>query len=616
MTALQRRHFASRFAIRFAIILALAMLPAGFFAFIQTNALEREVQSRSELALMGATLQAAAAETSLIGRVRGMVGSLASAMPLVLDDPAACATMMRQLAEVEPLASVIAFVPTSGKMTCSSVGREFDFSADPLFQKVRDIQAPYLWINPRAPVAQTSVVGISHPVYDTAGAYVGYAVMTVPHTSIEALRFSAMVDGTGLEESTAFWTFDKAGTLLTSNLDLALAEQQLPQDRPITEFVGGEGTVFRDTSQAGDALTYAVVPIIADELYLMSSFRAELPPFAQAWGISVYLPTLLMWLVGLAVSGFAAELLVTRHVRTLNRSIVSFARGDRRLQAIDLRNAPSELDELASAYQSMTESITRSEAELEDSLHQKEVLLREVHHRVKNNLQLISSIMNIQIRSAKSGEAKDLLKNLQERIMSLATVHRGLYQTSGLADVRARELIPDIVRQILSMSSGPEKPFVTQNDIDDLRLVPDQAVPLSLLLAEALTNAIKHSGATRDEPGRLTVRLKRSGGSDAVLEVINSRRVADPNAAVTGVPDTGIGSQLITAFVQQLGGRQESGVLDDGYFLRLTFTVSPLALAENRRMPDTPDVLSPAISDTKGPFPAAPAVGKATPPSA
>ncbi len=284
MTQPPRRHFASRFAIRFAIILALAMLPAGFFAFIQTSALEREVQSRSEVALMGATLQAAAAETSLIGRARGMVGSIASAMPHVLDDPAACESMMRELAEVEPLASVIAFVPISGLMTCSSVDREFDFSEDPLFQKVRDIQAPYLWINPRAPVAKTSVVGISHPVYDKAGVYIGYAVMTVPHNSIEALRFSAIAAGNELEKSSAFWTFDKAGTLLTSNLDLAKAAQQLPRDRPITDFVGSEGTVFRATSLAGDTLTYAVVPIIQDELYLMSNFRPEAPLFASDWG--------------------------------------------------------------------------------------------------------------------------------------------------------------------------------------------------------------------------------------------------------------------------------------------------------------------------------------------
>jgi two-component sensor histidine kinase len=409
--------------------------------------------------------------------------------------------------------------------------------------------------------------------------------MSLPHQSLKELRFGSLIESKDLDAPVVFWTFDRKGTLLTSNIELTAAATQVPSGRPMADFVDATGGIFRDTSVSGRQMTYAVVPIVAGELYLMSSFLPEEPMFTRSWGLSVYMPTLLMWLVGLAVSGFAAEFLVTRHVRTLNRSIVSFARGDRRLQAIDLKNAPSELDELATAYLAMTESITRSEAELEDSLHQKEVLLREVHHRVKNNLQLISSIMNIQIRSARSGEAKELLKNLQERIMSLATVHRGLYQTSGLADVRARELIPDIVRQIMSMSSGPEKPFETQNDIDDLRLVPDQAVPLSLMLAEALTNAIKHSGATRANPGKVVVRLKRSGGSDAVLEVINSSR-DDPTKEASTAAETGIGSQLITAFVQQLGGRQESGSADGDYFLRVIFAVSPLSLAENRQSAD------------------------------
>jgi two-component system, sensor histidine kinase PdtaS len=145
------------------------------------------------------------------------------------------------------------------------------------------------------------------------------------------------------------------------------------------------------------------------------------------------------------------------------------------------------------------------------------------------------------------------------------------------------------VRQIMAMSSGPEKPFETLNDIDDLRLVPDQAVPLSLLLAEALANAIKHAGASRDHPGKLIVRLKRSGGSDAVLEVVNSLRIRDPDAPVPGVPEPGIGSQLITAFVQQFGGAQEAGAVDEGYSLKVTFAVSPLSLAENRQAPMVAD---------------------------
>ena len=587
MIVADRRPFASRFAVRFAVILALAMLPAGVVAFVQTKALKAEVQARSEVALMGATLQAAAAETDLIGRVRGMVGSLAGAVPYVLNDPVACKDLMHRVAAVEPLASLVAFTPKSGLMTCSSSDRTYDFSKSPLFQRMVNAREPYFVVNPNGPISKTSVLGISHPVYDSGGTYLGYAVMSLPHKALRELRFSSLIERNDMKAPVVFWTFDKEGTLLTSNLDLAVAQEQVPAGRKMSDFVGTEARVFQALSKNGQKMTYAVVPVVPGELYLMSNFVPEAPVFARDYGLSVYMPTVLMWLVGLIVSGFAAERLVTRHVRTLNRSIVSFASGDRRLERIDMKNAPSELDELASAFVAMTESVTRSEAELEDLVHQKEVLLREVHHRVKNNLQLISSIMNIQIRSARGGEAKDLLKNLQERIMSLATVHRGLYQTSGLADVRARELIPDIVRQIMSMSSGPERPFETTTEIDDLRLVPDQAVPLSLLLAEALTNAIKHSGAARDQPGRLAVRLKRSGGSNAVLEVTNTTSDRLSDTAQTGVTDTGIGSQLITAFVQQLGGKQQAGEADGSYALRVTFHVAPLADAENRQFPPT-----------------------------
>ncbi len=580
MTSGVNRPYLSRLAIRFAIILALALLPAGFVAFVQTSALENEVQARSEIALMGATVQSALAETGLIRKIRGMVGSLAAAVPDVVDDPQACTALMRSVQGVEPSASLVAFIPTSGVMTCSTAEKDFDFSAMPRFQKVLQARAPAFSVNPRGPISGTSVLGISHPVFDRDGTYLGFASISLPHNVLKELRFGAFEARDDFSRSVLFWTLDGEGTVLTANIDLAAVPAQLPGDRPLTSVLGDDSAVFQARSTSGLQMTYAIVPIVQGELYLMSGFLREQQSFIAI--LSPYLPTMLMWVAGLMGAGLAAEFLVTRYVRTLHRSIVSFARGDRRLLTLDLKSAPFELDELASAYSSMTESITRSEAELEDLVHQKEVLLREVHHRVKNNLQLISSIINIQIRSTRSSEARDLLKNLQERIMSLATVHRGLYQTSGLADVRARELIPDIVRQIMAMSSGPEKPFLAQNDIDDLRLVPDQAVPLSLLLAEALTNAMKHSGASRDHPGRLVVRLKRSGGSDAVFEVVNSLQADVPTPGAP--PETGIGSQLIMAFVQQLGGRLEVGLSEAGYSLKVTFEVSPLSTAEDRQI--------------------------------
>jgi len=590
MNDTEPRSPASRLSVRFALILALALMPMGVVAFVQTHNLQAEVRARSEAALLGTTLRLAETETGLIQKARGLVGSLAQALPEVLDDNKACTDLMKRIAKLEPAASLVAFVPSSGMMTCSSTGKTYDLAENSVFRLMRDRRESSFVVDRNGPISGTSVLGISDPVFGSSGAYIGLAVISLPHRTLMNLQEDALTQDNSPVMPIVFWTFDGEGTMLSSNIDLAQAALRIPKDAPLVNFTETRGRVFQGVSQTGAAQIYAVVPIVADELYLMSSWHADGPIYLKKFNVTAYAPTLLMWLVGLLAAAIAAHRLVTRHVSTLNHAIVRFAKGDRRLEPINMEGAPVELDQLATAYLAMTESITRSEAELEDSVHQKEVLLREVHHRVKNNLQLISSIMNIQLRSAKTAESKELLLNLQERIMSLATVHRGLYQTSGLADVRARELIPDIVRQIMALSSGPEKPFTTQMDIDDLRLVPDQAVPLALLLVEALTNAMKHSGVTRDNPGHLQVQLKRSDGSDAVLKVINSYHEREPQSAMNVAKNAGIGSQLISAFVQQLGGRQESGMEGQDYSLSVTFTVAALADAEHRNSSANSDV--------------------------
>src|SRR5690606_6386022 len=118
-------------------------------------------------------------------------------------------------------------------------------------------------------------------------------------------------------------------------------------------------------------------------------------------------------------------------------------------------------------------------------------------------------------RRLHSPEARVLMKSLQDRVMSLATIHRGLYQTSGLADVRADELLTDIVRQIFKMSSGPGRSFDVSTKFDDLNLTPDQAVPLSLLLTEALTNAIKYAGSDNGGLPTIHISLRREEATGA-----------------------------------------------------------------------------------------------------
>jgi two-component system, sensor histidine kinase PdtaS len=264
----------------------------------------------------------------------------------------------------------------------------------------------------------------------------------------------------------------------------------------------------------------------------------------------------------------------------LRQSITAFAGGSRLVAPPDLSAAPNELRDVGGAYERMMGSVLHDAARMEDSMRQKEVLLREVHHRVKNNLQLIASIMNLQIRKSVNPEARALLRNLHERVMSLATVHRELYQTSGLTDVQADELLSSIVAQVLRMGGSGERTIETTTTFDPIRLTTDQAVPLSLILTEALTNALKHGSVASSAETRLSVALRRTGPDTASLEVSNALSSDDSTPVPDSPESTGLGQQLLTAFASQLMGKLTVGPVNGRYVVRLDFPLHELPLSE------------------------------------
>jgi two-component sensor histidine kinase len=285
-----------------------------------------------------------------------------------------------------------------------------------------------------------------------------------------------------------------------------------------------------------------------------------------------------MWLASLVAAWLAVERLVTRNVRKLSKSIKSFASGNRIVGDVEVGQAPVEIRDMAEAYVTMTETIMRDEAELDNTIHQKEVLLREVHHRVKNNLQLIASIMNMQVRRVQSTEARRMLSDLRDRVMSLATIHRELFETAGRADIHSDELLTSIVRQVTSAGLAPGRHVDTTTSFEDIRMTPDQAVPLGLLVAEALTSAMKHGKDMTGKGVRIKVDIRRSGKDKATLEVASS---CDKPDNMTD-PHTGLGTQLIAAFAMQLGGTVDREQRDGTYSLRVAFPIHPLAAAELR----------------------------------
>lgn len=573
-----RRRYGDRIGSRMAFLLAVALLPLGAISVLQSHAVLREAEARSEAALTGETMRAAEHEVRLIQKAQGAAAALAEVVRPLLATGDACETALRDVKNASQGYAAIGFIDNDGQMTCSSIGRVIDFSGSDLTAAALKAGEPLLQINPKGQLSGKSVVVATNPVTDSSGRQLGVLAISLAHSALLG-RDSAASQG---QVPPVLMTFNGAGEILTSSVGFETGARLLPRDRALAALTGEARTLaFTAATESGAERVFSVVPIIAGRLYALGSWPAggeaglwvrALPSFA--------LPSL-MWLACLLVTWLAAERMMTQPIRRLRKAILEFAKGSRVVDPLDFADAPQEIRELAEAFARMTDTILHDEAELEDMVHQKEVLLREVHHRVKNNLQLIASIMNMQMRQARTPEAKGLMKGLQDRVMSLATIHRGLYQTTGLTDIRADELLSDIVRQVVNLATGPGRRIAVHTSFGDVRLTPDQAVPLALLLTEALTNVMKYAGAPAGETPRLDVSLRREESSMAVLDVTNSLGTEPPSAETTAM-GTGLGAQLLAGFAQQIGGEVRIDKTETSHSLSVRFEIRPLADAEAR----------------------------------
>lgn len=576
----------SKLGVRLALLLAITLLPLGVLTIQQTTEVRLQAQARSEAALMGETLRAAAPEVGAIQRAQGVARALAAAAPSFIADDAACDAAMDDVAAQEPGYSLVAYVPETLSMTCASGGREFLFPVTALTREIMAARDLLFSINRQAPVSGTSVLVITAPVY-VAGAFTGVINISIPHAALQALTSASETEefGMTMREPIVLVTFTETGTILTSSVGMDGVEDRLPADRTLASLAQDRPVAFTDRAANGTERSFSVVPLAAPQLFIIASWPVQQADALFGFNVPPVVYPALMWIASLIVALLAAEFLVTRHIRELGQSMLAFASGKRILKDLDLRSSPQEIREVGEAYLQMTETILHDEAEMEDMIHQKEVLLREVHHRVKNNLQLIASIMSMQMRQARTPEARELMKSLQERVMSLATIHRELYQTSGLTDIRAEELFRDLIRQIVNMASGPGHRFAVTTAFDDLLLTPDQAVPLALLLTEAMTNALKYAGGSPGHPASLDIRLLREEGRTAALTVTNSIGHGEV-PPVAGGAGSGLGSQLVAAFANQLNGRLTTERTADSFTLRLVFEVRDLREAEAQNQPE------------------------------
>jgi len=554
-----------RLGVRLVFMLGLALLPVGLIVMFQTHRVMEDAAARLDSSLLGESLAASANERQQIARIMGLSEALALIVPNLLETPEACNDHMRRMvAQVETIVFA-GFTDMTGHLACASRDVGQQTGTPELSQRQIDRLQTSVTVSAQTALTGTAALLVRHPVR-AGGVGIGYVTLTLPYHSVvlgqEMTPPAAPID---------VLTFDTAGTPLTSELGLRSVGGRLPANRALANLAVNHGAVFEDVDRTGEDRIYAVVPLVQGQIFALGVW----PKSAWRVGVSGYLAALafpaLMWLASLAVAYFAVHRLVIRHIRTLRRNIRTFGAVRRIRPSDNTTDIPIELREVTDAFTRLTEQVLRDEADQENMLHEKDVLLKEVHHRVKNNLQLISSITNMQIRRARHGETKFMLRRLQDRVMSLATVHRSLYQASVLSEVPADELIAELARQLARSASLPEQPIDFSMKTDPVLLYPDQAVPLSLLVTEAITNAYKYIGRPAHGQPWVSLVLQQLDNGQVQLSVRNS--IGTPVTAPDADEVSGLGTHLISAFVMQLGGTHVAGETADGaYEVQVVFS--------------------------------------------
>ncbi|WP_324028309.1 histidine kinase dimerization/phosphoacceptor domain -containing protein [Maribacter sp. BPC-D8] len=149
-----------------------------------------------------------------------------------------------------------------------------------------------------------------------------------------------------------------------------------------------------------------------------------------------------------------------------------------------------------------------SKKELSNQVHEKQNLLKEVHHRVKNNLQTVSSLLSLQSRNIEAGPMKGLLKSTQNRVIAMAMVHEMLYMRNDISHIEYKSYVQELGEYLIRSIKGNDNNVDLIIDIPDIKLGIDTAIPLGLLINETLTNALKY-GIESDKEGAISIKLQK-----------------------------------------------------------------------------------------------------------
>jgi two-component sensor histidine kinase len=439
-------------------------------------------------------------------------------------------------------------IDSSGTLVCSAVplSKGINIAKVPIFDIVKHSRSVVVGTRSISLASGRPVVGTELPLLKPDGGFDGSVAIT-----LDVQWFGYLLRSHPLPKGAVAVIYDRNGAILATNdegVAPAIAAAAMKADFP-------DG-VSLDAYQAGHAWRFGNVALLGNTLFVAFAEREE-RLFGQTYvhvGIDFLLPIAMILFAWIAI-WFATDRQVTQWIAYLRRIAIAYRSGHYTIRP-DLADAPTEFKQLGEAMSEMAGGIQDRDRRLRESVNLKTTLIREIHHRVKNNLQIVMSLLSIQANQVKDVHAREALMQAQTRINALALVHRILNELEDQSTLDLKQLLDELSRQIAE-GMGDTKHVRVDVDVPHIVVASGTAVAVALFTVEALTNIFKHA-YPRQAEGVIKVKLAPDGAGRLKLSI------ADDGIGFS-LDETGrsVGSRLIRTFGAQLGGvssvRSEAG---------------------------------------------------------
>jgi two-component sensor histidine kinase len=490
--------------------------------------------------LLQSARAAAADEENLLASGEQIARALANVSDVRKVTPGCDAILSDALIGVKYFAN-ISRLDAAGTNVCTALplAKGASVASYPIFRRARVSHGFVVSGQIQSTILHRPVIAGMLPLYDKHGAFEG--VMSV---ALELHWLDLMVRAHDLPKGAVVFVYDQSRNILASNdtaTASALMAGEIKQD--------ADDDLHTAADHKSEKWTFAAAPLRGGAITVAFAMREShlFGPTYLHVGADFLMPILM---IGLAWAGiwFATERQVTQWIAYLRRISAAYRSGHYTIRP-QLEDAPREFRVLGDGLSDMAASIQDRDRKLREALDQKSLLIREIHHRVKNNLQIVMSLLSLQAGQLKDLAAREALMQAQVRINALALVHRILHEIEDQTTVDLGRLLHQLAHQITEGMRAEKMPVRLEETLAPREVSGDVAVPLALFAAEALTNIFKYAFPSGQE-GVIGIELVAVEGGKLRLAISDNGIGFDAAA----VQKTGIGSRLIKTFGAQIGG--------------------------------------------------------------